>query len=436
MIKFRQRNKAIAKNIIMLGCAATMAATIFSCSVQQKPEPPVAKIEARVDTTHGDIRTDNYFWLRQRDDSSVIAYLEEENSYTQAMMNHTEGEQKDLFDELVGRIKETDEGVPVKEGDYYYYTRTEEGQQYKIYCRKKGSLKAAEEIILNVNELAEGHEFYDIGVYKVSPSHQLLAYSVDTAGSETYDLYVKNLNTGELYADVILGTSWAAEWGNDNQTILYIMDDEARRPYKLFRHRLGEDIKNDVLVYTEINEKFFLHIAKTKSKKYLLQYSGSITTTEIHYLDADKPTGNFKIIHPRQQDMEYDVAHHGNDFYIKTNDNAKNFKIMKAPVRNPIKSKWREVIPHRAAVKLENIEVFKDHLVIYERENGLENIRIMNLKTGDDHQIEFPEPVYGLSTQSNPEFGRDQLRFMYYSMVNPKTIFDYDINSKERQMKK
>jgi len=424
------------RNVVLFATIAILAALISSCTVTKIPDPPVAKIEAKVDTTHGDIRTDNYFWLRQRGDSSVISYLEDENAYTEAMMKHTESKQETLYKELVGRIKETDEDVPVKKGDYFYYSRTEEGQQYKIYCRKKGSLEAKEEVLLNVNDIAEGHEYCAIGIYEVSPSHQLLAYSLDTSGSETYDLFVKDLSSGKLHDDVIPNTSSTAEWGNDNQTLFYTVDDESRRPHKLFRHKLGEDIENDVLVYTETDEKFFLYIAKTKSKKYLLQYSGSITTTEIQSLDADNPAGNFKVIHPRQQDMEYDVAHHGNDFYILTNDKAKNFKLMKTPARNPAKSNWREVIAHRKTVKLENVDVFKDHLVVYERENGLENIRILNLQTGNDHHIAFPEPVYGLSSQSNPEFESDELRFMYYSMVTPRTIFDYNMNSKERELKK
>ena len=424
------------RNKILLATVAILAAIISSCTVNEISKPPVANIEAKVDTSFGDIRIDNYFWLRQRGDSAVIAYLEEENAYTKAMMKHTESLQEDLYEELLGRIKETDEDVPAKEGDYFYYSRTEEGQQYKIYCRKKDSLEASEEIILNVNELAAGHEFLAIGIFEVSQSHELLAYSVDTSGSETYDLYVKDLSTGKLYDDVIPNTSWSAAWGNDNQNIFYTIDDEARRPYKLFRHRLGDSLENDLLVYTETDEKFFLYITKTKSKKYLLQYSESITTTEIHFLDADNPTGDFKVIHPRQQDMEYDIAHHGNNFYVKTNENAKNFKLMKTPVRSPGKSNWREVIPHRKAVKIEDVDVFENHLVIYERQNGLENIRILNLQTGDDHQIDFPEPVYGLRTQSNPEFESDKLRFMYYSMVTPKTIFDYNMNTKDRELKK
>ena len=435
-MSFVNYKKQFKTSSLMVSCIFLAAASFSSCTVTEIPKPPVAKIEAKVDTSHGDIRTDNYFWLRQRGDSSVIAYLEEENAYTEVMMKHTESKQEDLYEELLGRIKETDEEVPVKEDDYFYYSRTEEGQQYKIYCRKKGSLEADEEIILNVNIIAEGHEYCAVGVYEISPSHQLLAYSIDTSGSETYDLYVKNLNTGKLYDDVIPNTSSTAAWGNDNQIIFYTIDDEARRPYKLFRHRLGDSLENDLLVYTETDEKFFLYIAKTKSKKYLLQYSESITTTEIHFLDANNPTGNFKVIHPRQQDMEYDVAHHGNDFYVKTNEKAKNFKLMKTPVRSPGKSNWREVIPHRKAVKIEAIDVFENHLVIYERENGLENIRILNLQTGDDHHIEFPEPVYGLRTQSNPEFESDKLRFMYYSMVTPKTVFDYNMNSKDRELKK
>ncbi len=403
---------------------------------RQDIAPPVARIVPKVDNLHGERRVDNYFWLRERDNPEVIEYLEAENEYTEAMMKHTEEFQKQLYKELLGRIKETDLSVPVKIDDYYYYTRTEEGKQYSIHCRKKGSLDAQEEILLDQNVLAAGHEYFRIGTYSVSPDHQLLAYSTNTTGSEVYTLYVKDLSAGELLSDKIENTYYSVEWANDSKTIFYSILDESKRPYKLYRHTLGTDPAEDVLVYHEADESFFLRAHKTKSKAYLILNLGSATTSEVHYLEADNPSGNFRIIHPRQHEMEYYVVHHDERFFIMTNDDAKNFKLMEAPVADPAKKNWKEVIPHSDSVKIDAVDVFRNHLVVCERENGFKKIRISGIASGEVHYVDFPEPVYTFSGGWNPDFNSNLLRFNYTSLVTPRSVFDYDMNARTRELRK
>ena len=398
--------------------------------------PPVAKIDPKVDIVHNEERVDNYFWLRAKSNEEVIEYLEAENRYTEAMMQHTEDFQKQLYQELLGRIKETDLSVPEKISNYYYYTRTEEGKQYPIYCRKKGNLEAEEETLLDQNVLAEGHEYLEIGVYKISPSHQLLAYSTDTTGAESYTLYVKDLNTGQLLADQIPNTYYSVEWSNDNQALFYTTLDTAKRPYKLYRHQLGSDPAADVLIYHETDESFFLDVSKTRSKAYLLMELENINTSEVHYLEADQPTGDFKVISPRQPELEYSVEHHGDQFLIVTNADAVNFKLMRVSVDNPSMENWEAVIPHREAVKLDSVSAFQNHLVIAEREGGLQKIRVRNLITGEEHSVDFPEPVYTVRQGRNPEFNTETLRFNYASLVTPMSVFDYEMDARTRELKK
>lgn len=398
--------------------------------------PPVAKTDPTVDTVHGEERLDNYFWLREKSNPEVIEYLEAENRYTQAMMQHTEDFQERLYQELLGRIKETDLSVPEKRGDYYYYTRTEEGKQYPIYCRKEGSLEAEEEILLDQNALAEGHEYLEMGVYEISPNHQLLAYSTDTTGGESYILYVKDLNTGQLLADQIPNTYYSVEWANDNQTLFYTTLDAAKRPYKLYRHQLGNDPVADVLIHHETDESFFLDVSKTRSKAYLLMELENINTSEVHYLEADHPTGDFKVISPRQSELEYSVDHHSDQFLIVTNADAANFKLMCASVNNPSRENWEEVIPHREAVRLFDVSAFQNHLMIFEREDGLQKIRVRNLTTGEEHAVDFPDPVYTVQQGRNPEFNTNTLRFHYASLVTPMSVFDYEMDAKTRELKK
>ena len=397
---------------------------------------PVAKIVPRIHEIHGERRVDNYFWLRDRDNPEVIDYLKAENKYTEEMMKHTEEFQKRLYKELLSRIKETDLSVPQKIDDYYYYTRTEEGLQYKIHCRKKGSLDADEEILLDENAIGAGHQYFRLGVCKVSPDHRLLAYSINTTGSEVYTLHCKDLSTGELLKDKIPNTYYSVEWANDNRTIFYNVLDEAKRPYMLYRHELGIEPAKDILIYHEEDEAFYLSIHKTKSRAYLILNLSSITTSEIRYLKADYPTGEFKIVHQRQHEMEYYIDHHGDRFFVLTNDNAKNFKLMETRVADPARKNWKEVIPHRDSVKIDGIEAFRDHLLVYERENGLKKIRILNLVNGDEHYVDFPEPVYTFWSGDNPDFSSHLLRFEYTSLVTPRSVFDYDMSTRARELKK
>ncbi|HEY9882226.1 MAG TPA: S9 family peptidase, partial [Thermosynechococcaceae cyanobacterium] len=398
--------------------------------------PPIADKQPHRLSIHGDDRTDDYFWLRHREDPNVIAYLEAENDYTKAVMAHTESLQTALYDEMLARIQETDLSVPYRKGDYYYYSRTETGKAYPIYCRKAGSLDAPETVLLDQNALAEGHDFFELGLFDVSPNHQLLAYSVDTAGSERYTLFFLNLATGQLYPETILETGYGFAWGNDNQTVFYTLMDEAQRPFKLMRHRLGSAVSDDELVYHEADEFYFLSVGKTRSDAYILLELGSKITSEVHYLDANQPEGKFQVIQPRSSGIEYQVEHHSDSFYIVTNDEALNFKLMQTPVTAPAKDNWQLVIPHREQVLLEGVSAFAKHLVIYERESGLPTIRVRQLASGEEHFIQFPDPTYSADEDNNPEFDTEILRFNYTSLVTPRSVFDYNLETQERELKK
>ena len=426
----------LSRCVVRLAGALSASSILILMSCTETPLPPVAKAEPHQQPIHGEARVDNYHWLRERGSPEVIDYLEAENAHTEAVMAHTKALQEALYEEMLGRIKETDIDVPVRIDNYFYYSRTEEDKQYRIHCRKKGSLESAEEIILDQNELAKDTEYFRLGVFEVSPGHRLLAYSSDTDGSETYTLRVKNLETGELLADEIPNTYYSVEWANDNRTLFYNVLDKTKRPYKLFRHVLGTDPAQDELVFHEPDEAFYLGLSKTRSKKYLLTRLKSNTTTEIHYLDADRPGGTFALMVPRTQDMEYYAAHHGEKFLIRTNHEAKNFRVMTAPVSDPSMKNWREMIPHREDVLLERLSAFEDHLVVYERENGLERIRISDAENADVHYVEFDEPVYSLGGSSNPEFKTQQLRFVYNSLTTPLSVFDYDMSDRTRELKK
>ena len=396
--------------------------------------PPRAKTTPHRLETHGDVRIDNYFWLRDRSDPEVIEYLKAENEYTESVMKPTEELQRKLYGEILGRIKETDLSVPVRRDEYLYYTRTEQGKQYAIYCRKRGSLEADEEILLDGNLLAEGHGYARVGVFSVSPDHQLLAYSLDVIGDEDYKVQVKNLATGELLADEIPNTYYTLEWAADNRTFFYTTLDAARRPYKVFRHRLG--VHQDELVYHETDARFSLHIGKTKSDEFVLIDSSSAVTTEVLYLPAGSPEGEFHAVLPRRQEVEYSIAHHGDSFYVTTNEDARTFRMMRTPVADPGRHNWVEVIAARPETTLGGAEAFRHHLVIYERENGLPRIRIRDFRTDSTHYIDFPEPVYSVSGGPNPDFNSKVFRFIYTSLVTPLSVFDYDMDSRERELKK
>jgi oligopeptidase B len=396
---------------------------------------PAAKKVPKADTLHGDVRVDPYAWLRQKEDPEVIAYLESENAYADSVMKPTEELQEVLYKEMVGRIKETDSDVPYPYGGYLYYSRTEEGKQYSINCRKKDAPGAAEEVILDQNAIAKGLNYMRVGAFTVSPDQKFLAYSVDTSGYEAYDLVVKDIAAGTMLADRIPDVVDVV-WANDGKTIFYSKRDAARRPYRLYRHTLGADPASDPLVLEEKDELFNLFVGRTRSDAYILAGSGSTTTSEFRYVPADRPSEEFKILLPRETDHEYNVDHTGDSFYILSNKDAKNFRLVKAPVADPSPANWTEVIAHRPDVTLEGIEAFKDYLVVTERKKGLPSLRVMNLATGQSHDIEYPEPVYSSNVGMNAVFDTKTLRFGYQSFVTPPSVYDYGMDTRERKLLK
>ncbi|MBD2774348.1 S9 family peptidase [Iningainema tapete] len=404
--------------------------------IQTKVTPPVAEKQPCVLESGGECRIDNYFWMRDRDNPKVRAYLGAENAYTQIMMQHTETLQKQLYEEMLARIKETDLSVPYRKDDYYYYSRTEEGKAYPIYCRKKGSLDAPEQVLLNQNELAQGHEFLSNGVFQVSPNHQILAYSIDTVGSEKYKLFFLDLNTFQFYPESISETHYSLAWANDNQTVFYTKIDAANRPFQVFRHTLGTTVDEDVLIYQEQDEAYHLYVGKTRSQAYILMSSGSSVTSETYYLDANNSTASFQLIHPRTTGVLYEIDHHSDYFYIVTNEEAVNFKLMKTLVASPAKENWQTVIPHREDVLLSRISLFANHLVIYERKGGLPIGRVQNLSTNEEHLITFPEPTYNFYEENNREFNTTILRYKYTSLITPPSVFDYDMETNQQELKK
>jgi len=401
-------------------------------------KPPVADKTDHIEIRQGQEVVDPYHWMRddERKDPKVIAHLQAENAYTDAVMKPTEALQRQLYEEMVGRIKETDETVPVRKGDYYYYTRTVEGLQYRIHCRKQGSLEADEEVLLDENVLAEGQEYMRLGAFEVSPDHHLLAYSINHDGSEDYTLRFKDLRTGEMLSDEIAKTYYSVEWGNDNRTIFYNTIDETHRPYRLYRHVLGTDTSSDEMVYEEKDDSFFLSVYKTKDERFVVLHVSSQVTCEAQVLDADHPAGAFRMVEPRRQKVEYSVEHWNGSFFIVTNDDAVNFKVVQAPADDPSSANWKTVIPHRDEVKIDGVEVFREHMAVELRENGLRGLRIIELPSWNEHAVEFPEPVYVVVAAGNPEFDSKTLRFNYQSMVTPNSVYDYDMGTRQRELKK
>ena len=398
--------------------------------------PPVARVEPRANTLHGETRIDDYFWLRDRSDPEVIAYLEAENRFTGAVMKHTEALQEQLYQEMRGRIKETDLSVPEQVDDYSYYTRTETGRQYPIFCRRHVSAEAPEEVLLDQNPLAADHAYFRIGVSEVSPDHRLLAYSVDTSGAEEFTLYIKDLATGRMLAESIGNTSVGVTWANDSRTLFYTLLDHARRPCRLYRHTVGASPTIDVLVYFEPDESFFLDINRTRSRRYLLLDITSHSTSEVRFLNADEPEGEFRVVQPRESGVEYSVEHHDDRFFITTNDSAPNFRLVQAPVARPSKVNWSPVLPYRPDVKLDETDAFRSHLVVYEREAGLRQIRVVELASNEEHLVAFPEPVYTFRAHENPEFETTLLRFAYTSLVTPSSVVEYDMRERTWMVRK
>ena len=391
-------------------------------------KPPVARRVPKVDVVHGDRREDDYFWIRDKKDPEVKAYLEAENAYADLILKPTEGLRESLYKEMLARIKETDVNVPYRKGGFYYYSRTEQGKQYPIYCRKKGSLEAPEQVTIDLNELAKGEKFMSLAAYTVSDDGRLLAYSTDNTGFRQYTLFVKDLETGALeekVAEKVGSVAWAA----DNQTLFYTVEEEStKRQYRLFRHVLGTDGHD--LSYEEKDEAFNIGVARGRSEKYLFLGMGSLTTSEVRFLPATEAQGEWRAIAPRIPDQEYEVEHHGEDFYIRTNDTGRNFRLAKAPVTSPGREHWQEVVPVRKDVMLEGMDFFKDFFVLFERENGLPQGRVTDLRNGQWHRIAFPEPTYSAFPAGNAEFDTKLFRYNYQSLVTPSSVFDYDMEKR------
>lgn len=426
--------------------SALSAIMLFSCNIQTHVNPPVAeKIPYEVFGK----RIDNYYWMRlsdkQKNDSTpdeqtkkVLSYLDDENKYKEEVLKHTENFQKTLFDEIVGRIKKDDVSVPYFDNGYYYYFKYNEKSEYPIYFRKKGSLTAPEEILLDVNKLAEGKKYCSVSGLAVSRDNKILAYGTDFVSRRRYTLNFLNLQTGSLMSDQIENTSGEAVWAADNKTIFYITkDNETLRSDKAFKHLLGTSAMQDKLAFFEKDETFDLQLQETKSKKFIVINSTQTLTTECLYLDATKPNSEFKIFSPRKVDHEYSIDHIGNEFFIRTNSGGStNFKLMKTAEKNVTIDNWVDVIPHRSDVLLENFALFNNFIAAEERIGGLSNLRIINVKNGDDHYMKFNEEAYTSGININPVPDTDTLRFSYSSLTTPNSIIDYNMVTKERKLRK
>lgn len=397
-------------------------------------QPPTTEKKPKVTEINGDRMVDNYFWLREKTNPAVMAHLEAENAYSSAVMKPTEALQDKLYKEILGHIKQTDVTVPYRLGDYFYYSRTIEGQQYPIYCRKQGSVDAPEQILLDLNEMAKGQKFMALGSTAPTDDGNILAFSTDNTGYRQYTLQFKNLKTGELLPDRIERVD-AIAWITDNQTIFYVTEDEvSKRNDKLWRHVLGTDKYE--LIYEEKDELFDIGVDRTRDKAVILLGAFSKTSSEFRYIPANDANAAWKIILPRQAEHEYDVDHRGDLFYIRTNKGAKNFRVVTAPVSDPSEKNWKEFVAHRPAVKVESLDLFADHAVVSEWENGLEQIEIVNFKDNSRHRIAFPEPVYSAGISGNREFKTSVVRYNYQSLSTPSSVFDYDINTRKATLLK
>jgi oligopeptidase B len=396
--------------------------------------PPVARRDPNVDVVHGDRREDPYHWLRRKGDPEVTAYLDAENAYTDQVMKPTEAFQDALYAEMLARIKEDDTTVPYRRDDFFYYSRTEKGKQYAIHCRRHGALDAPEAITLDLNALAEGHAFLALGAYAVSDDGTRLAYSTDVTGFREYTLYVKDLTSGALLPDRVQNVSSVA-WSADGRTLFYVTEDAAKRPHRLWRHRLGEP--SATLLYEEADELFRLGVWRSRSRAYLFASARSFTSAEVRYVSADTPDAPWRMIHPREKDHEYDIDHGGALFYIRTNANGRrNFRLVAAPVDEPDAAHWTELIAHRDDVMLDDVDVFADHYVVHEREDGLTKLRVVDLATQTSHHVQFPESAYDVTPEANAEFRVAFYRFRYQSFVTPVSVFDYDTTTRELTLRK
>ena len=401
---------------------------------QQAASPPVAERRARVDTLHGEVRRDDYFWLRVKSDPAVKSYLEAENAYADAVMAPLAPLREQLYKEMLARIKQTDLSVPYPLGTHLYYTRTVEGQQYPIFARKRNVANAPEQITLDVNAMAQGQTFMSIGAYEVSDDEQLLAYSFDSTGYRQYTLRVKDLRTSALLPTVASRVTSVA-WASDNRTLFYTVEDSvSKRSYRVYRHVFGG--APDTLLYEEKDERFSVYVGRSRSNQYVFLYVGSLTSGEQYYIPANAPNARWTLIAPRRENIEYDADHHGDRFYIRVNDTGRNFRLVSAPIANPGIANWREVIPHRPAVMLNGITLFANHMVRSEREGGLPQLVITDLRSNASHKLAFPEPVYSAGLSSNALWDTKTLRYAYQSFTTPSSVFDYDMDAKRSTLLK
>lgn len=399
-------------------------------------QPPIAEIKPETRIWHGDTVIDNYYWMidyfkKGADSTKVVDYLKAENSYTDTMMSGTKKLQEELFTEMKSRIKEKDESVPTLKNGYYYYSRTEDGKQYFKYCRKKGSLDAPEEILLDVDKMAEGKSYYSASGFAISDDNKFLAFGVDEVSRRQYTIYFKNLETGEILKDAITNTEGSSCWAADNKTIFYT----SKHPTtllseKIKRHTLGTDVKNDAVVYHEKDNTNYIGVDKSKNGKFIFIYSGGTMSSEMFFIDAATPNASFKLFQPRIKNVLYSVITLNDKFLIRTNKDALNFKLMECPLDKTSVENWKDYIPHRTEVLLENVDEFKDFIVISERKNGLIQLRVRNLKDGNEFYIDFGEPAYTAYAAGNIEYNTNTLRYAYTSLTTPQSVYDYDMVKK------
>lgn len=410
---------------------------------------PRAKKIAKELVEHGHTRVDNYYWMRLSDEqknaatpdeqtADVLAYLKEENDFVEAGMKHTEELQKQLFEEMKGRIKEDDSSVPVKQNGYWYYTRFEVGQDYAFNCRKKDSMETGEEeILINGPEMAKGKDYWALGGLSISENNRFMVYGVDEVSRRVYTLRVRDLQTGEMFNEVIEGTSGSATWASDNLHFFYTKKDpQTLRDSQIWRHELGTDTAQDVMVFEETDEEFSCFVFKTKTKEFLIIGSSQTVSDEYRVLESNNPKGEFRLFQKRERDLEYSITQYEDKFYVLTNLEAKNFRLMSCPIHSTEKESWEEVIPHRENTLLESVEMFKEYLVLEERTEGLSHIRVTRWDKSEEHYLEFPDPTYSAGVGANPEFDTETLRFGYSSMTTPGSVFDYNMKTRERELKK
>lgn len=434
--------------VFLLGLAALSCTTEKNADKKNDIQPPSPEKIPHELTTHGASRTDSYYWMKLSEEQKsapakdeqtekVLSYLTAENKYLEAKLAHTEKLQAKLYDEMVGRIKQDDESVPYKDNGYWYYTRYEQGKEYPIYCRKKGSTDAKEEVILNVNEMAAGYPYYHVRGFEVSEDNNLIAYGVDTVSRRRYTLYLKDLRTGKTIDHPVPNTEGYVAWANDNKTFFYTMKDSITlRSDRIFRHHLGTDPADDEIVYTEKDETFSTGITKTKSKKYLVIYSASTLTNDYQILNADNPEGKFVPFSARERGVEYSINHFKDRFYIVTNLGAPNFRLMETPDTRTGQMNWKEKLPNRRDTLLEGIEVFSDYMVLVERAQANTLMRVINQKTGNKHYLNFGETAYTLSPSINIDFDTEWLRYGYSSLATPTSTYDYNMRTKEKKLLK